>query len=401
MAKTKSKDLHLGYWKIFVYMFIGSILFGPFLSLPTGIQNISVYGTDVIALLICLGWIFYIPILKKAVISSQLVKTFIIFLGIGLVSVLLSPIQLTVSEKIISLLYLLRLAGYGSVTGAVFVLVSYEKIRPGLVKSFLVGVGICAAIAGWLQYILYDDLRNLYYMGWDPHYKRIYSFFFDPNYFGLILVLSFILVLFRFKKSVHSVLGAFFLFLTIAFTYSRSSFVSLVVSSIAYSLMKKHFRIVLSVVLLLIISVFLLPRPGGEGVRLERVISIYERIDSYKLALQMFSDHPILGVGFNTVRFAKRVYGIPWENLANSHSGAGFDNSLLFVLATTGIVGMSAFLYLLCLLLKTGDHLFRISLLSVLVHSFFLNSLFYPWVLAWLGIIFCLKELKGNTKGGS
>ncbi|GAI81903.1 unnamed protein product, partial [marine sediment metagenome] len=136
--------------------------------------------------------------------------------------------------------------------------------------------------------------------------------------------------------------------------------------------------------------------PGGEGVRLERTATIQSRFGSWQQALIIFRDHPLLGVGFNTYRYAQRNYGfLDQEKWQTSHAEAGVDSSLLFVLATTGIIGFLVYSWL-------GSSVIRLSLsvvnakiglvvlasvAALVCHSFFLNSLFYSWILAWLGII--------------
>ena len=37
---------------------------------------------------------------------------------------------------------------------------------------------------------VYPDLRNLWYLGWDPHYYRVFATLLDPNYVGILLVLT-------------------------------------------------------------------------------------------------------------------------------------------------------------------------------------------------------------------
>jgi hypothetical protein len=98
-------------------------------------------------------------------------------------------------------------------------------------------------------------------------------------------------------------------------------------------------------------------------------------------------------VGFNAYRYAQRDYGfLEEERWQLSHAGAGADSSLLFVLATTGILGLGAYLKIwLKVLEKSGSKKNRLLVLTVLgvllSHSLFLNSLFYPWIMAWLWLV--------------
>ena len=111
---------------------------------------------------------------------------------------------------------------------------------------------------------------------------------------------------------------------------------------------------------------------------------------------------PVVGVGFNAYRYAKYQQGIlNEEGLLESHSGAGADSSILFVLATTGVVGLMAYLNLGFNLWKyaAGNILFKTSLLGIIAHSFFNNTLFYPWAMEWLWLTLALGAVKENIKG--
>ena len=120
----------------------------------------------------------------------------------------------------------------------------------------------------------------------------------------------------------------------------------------------------------------------GEGVKLERTYSVWARAESWKTAWNIFSQNPILGVGFNTYRYAQGAS-------ADSHAGAGVDSSLLLVLATTGIVGFVIYLKYLKYLWKLGENdlVLSASLVALFVHSLFLNSQFYPHVMLWISLL--------------
>jgi len=61
----------------------------------------------------------------------------------------------------------------------------------------------------------------------------------------------------------------------------------------------------------------------------------------------------------------------------------------LFVLATTGVLGLSAYAYLWFKIIADSRKqvIVLASLAVLLASSFFINSLFYPWALVWLMII--------------
>ncbi len=147
------------------------------------------------------------------------------------------------------------------------------------------------------------------------------------------------------------------------------------------------------------VTIFLLPRPGGEGVRLERESTIQFRLINYGQSLVIARDNPLFGVCFNAYRYAQGRHGfLVGEELRSSHAGAGGDSSLLFVLATTGMIGLTVYLWLWgkALWLGRANLLVLATLLSALIHSLFINSLFYPWIMAWLWLV--LGLVKENKK---
>lgn len=383
--------------KNIIYIILVALILGPFAVIPLGVPTVNIYILDLLIILLWLSWFFRFRVFISIIRRYRFTPFFIGFLFVSAFSLLISPIQMNPTEKIISFLYLIRFASYPIISVTVTNVLRIKGIRKEGIIKWLGFSGITSAVFGWLQYLLYEDLRNLYYLGWDPHLKRIFSFYFDPNYFGIMVVLTLVVLFFHKVRgrlnTFLMVLKILMTFVTLAFTYSRSSFVSLVGSSVALSLLKRRYLISLFVIIVLMGTVFILPRPYGEGVKLERMFSIHERIESYKLALGMFADHPILGVGFNAVRYAKRTYGISWEYLSLSHSGAGFDSSILFVAATTGIIGLAGYLLFLFHLYESGGLLLKVSLVAVLIHSLFLNSLFYPWVMVWIWILVGLRRV--------
>ena len=139
-------------------------------------------------------------------------------------------------------------------------------------------------------------------------------------------------------------------------------------------------------------TILLLPRPGGEGVRLERTTSSLARLENWKKGLEIIKDQPLFGVGFNTLRYAQKDYGFLTSNWRKTHAGAGLDSSLLFVWATTGLTGLIVFLYFLKGVFKTKSLVIKASLLALIAHSFFNNTLFYPWVIIWFWLILGLEK---------
>ena len=177
------------------------------------------------------------------------------------------------------------------------------------------------------------------------------------------------------------------LLIALLLTYSRGSFVALVVTGTVFAWQQRQFKWLLLGCSIFILALFLLPRPSGEGVRLLRTMSISSRIaDSFE-AINLWKTAPLFGVGFNTVRFVRNEQPES-VNAEIAHSAAGFHNSFLFLLATTGIFGLASFIWMGKKLWELVDprnrQVLGLTLLAVCIHSLFDNSLFYPSVMVWI-----------------
>jgi len=277
-----------------------------------------------------------------------------------------------------SLLYLVRLWSYGMV--AVYVLNFVKDFKNLELK--LIAISIVSAIFGWTQYLLWPDLTSLKHLGWDDHLLRMTGTFLDPTFLGLVLVLGLVIVHDKFPKLIY------FLLFSLAFTYSRSSYL-IAMSFLAFK--KKYASL-----LFFLLVILLIPKNIGEGTNLIRTVSGSNKITNYQETIEIFKRSPIYGVGFNNLCNAREYYLNDIDT--KSHSCSGSDSSILFLLTTTGVIGTIIFINFI---LQTGalsHRLFFNSLSLVLVHSLFANSLFYPHIMFWL---FCLLGLRGeiNSQG--
>lgn len=311
-------------------------------------------------------WILKLP--KIFCRTNKLLKPILAFGNVGVISLLIALFRFEPFQVAVGAMYLLRFLVYSSLSG---VMVQSIKLVP------IVGVG--TAILGILQYIIMPDVRFLEYWGWDPHYYRIVSIFLDPGFTGIILVLTLIfMVINNYHKFWWIVV-----YVALALTYSRASYLAFFTAFTWISIQKKDWKYSVISIFILGLTILVLPRnSSGEGVKLERSSTVYARIESWKKAWQIFSDNPIIGVGFNTYRYAQKAS-------SESHAGAGSDSSILLVMATSGIVGFLFYLKYLKKLWEIGkDNLIiTTSLVAIFVHSFFLNSLFYPAVMLWMAFL--------------
>lgn len=328
-----------------------------------------------------------------------------LFILIAIISSLFSPLTLTFSERIIGFAYLIRLIIYFLAGWIVFD--QHERLSLLIPKIFITA-SVILAILGLLQLIFIPNLQFLQSEGWDPHKYRTVSTFLDPNFLGGFLVLGLLLIFTKITQKSSQVLIIAFIvvYLATLTTFSRSTALMFSISFISFAFLKKSVHLSLFILVLIlgfIITFIFYNQTISLPNNVDRQQSAEYRINSYQQGYTIFTHFPILGVGFNNYRYAlKNLNLIPKEYLSHRGSSAN-DSSLLFIASTTGIIGLIIFLAFLFTLIKTSlqnTSTFKIAFLSglmgLLVHSLFVNSLFYPWFLIW--IMFMAGLISVHTK---
>lgn len=170
----------------------------------------AVHPGDVIIGIAVLSWFFLLVKNRNfSVFKSFLTKPLFIFLGICLVSLLVNIVHLNQTSFLISLLYSVRFFLYAMLF---FIIKDFDKKQKILVVKLLVFSGAIIVVGGIIQYFLYPNLRNLYYLGWDEHLYRLFSSFLDPNFAAI-----FISLFLTFFLSVAGILVVLFLLIKFGF----------------------------------------------------------------------------------------------------------------------------------------------------------------------------------------
>ena len=406
------------FYRIVSFLIFIIFPFGQFTKIPItvfGLPEVNFYIFDVLVGAFVGVYLVDWMASGKKFNKSQLF--FLPFVTIALLSLILTPLKLELMQYLVSSLYLIRWLVY-SLLIIVFVGLAKrdnQQFNKDNLICFLGIIGTMTAVFGLIQYFLWPDLEALTYFQYDPHFHRLAGTFFDPNFIGIILVLTIILLLFsnlqKFGKIKQYWLSHLQLLLTtvaLVLTYSRSSYIALLVVILLISWFKNSVKLIILLLGVGFISWLVLPfNTGGEGVNLLRTSTISSRVGSWQQALNIGLDHPILGVGFNAYRYTQVQYGYLTDNWQESHSGAGVESSWLFIFATTGIAGLLAYLFFWAKLLgikreigdkrdKNSTRLILISLAAVATHSLFINSLFYPWVMFWLAVLISTMIIQRN-----
>ena len=180
---------------------------------------------------------------------------------------------------------------------------------------------------------------------------------------------------------------AFLTLIAIFLTYSRSALLMLIVGAFVFLFLNTKKTQAILVVVIFLLSTTLVPKAyKTEGTNFFRIASSEARLGSAKQAIEIIRKNPFFGVGFNAYRYAKSRYGFQPSMLEGSHADAGTDNSFLFLLATTGVIGFIAYLYMWFKILKINirSKLLIASISALFVDSLFVNSLFYSFLMFWI-----------------
>lgn len=428
--------------KIFILLILFLFPFGEILRLEMG-NNIVIKPLDVVVGLAAIWWVVsQIQSLKfkvqnynskfKSLRKSYFLFPLLLFVSIGLYSLLINLSWLKSQEFFVSFLYLVRWVSYALLFPIVL---QFDKTFKKKITVFLFIDGLIILAFGYLQYFFYNSLKNLYYLGWDEHMHRIFSTFFDPNFAGAFFVLYLLFVGGLILKNISkrhsgkrgtSASGIRFItavrdsgqarmtilsivllltLLAIFLTFSRSALLTLIVGAVTFFiLINKKKLLLLLFGTIILFGLIASPKFYDENMNLFRETSSKARLANYDVALRVIQDHPIVGVGFNSYRYTKPLYGLDhdWVD-APSHADAGVDNSYLFVLATTGIVGFVAYGWLWIHFLKNAFSLhkkkFKIGAVIVIsssfalfTNAFFINSLFFAPLMLWMWIIIALLD---------
>jgi hypothetical protein len=423
MAKKITQTLQFLFFATLVTFPTGQVLR---LQLPNNI-NVSLF--DIAVVLTGTFWLLTMLLGNKKYQSYFLTKPLLLFFLAILVSLAANIFRHDLTEIGIALLYALRWLLFVCIY---FVVKEVDQEFRVKIPTLLTIIGTGVVAIGYIQYFFYSNLRNLYYLGWDEHMLRMFSSFLDPNFAGAFFVLFFLFLSGQiFAKysggNTYTILSfprkresmdprsksgmtkdliwknitlyclSFVTFIAIFLTTSRSALIMLFVGLFTFLLLigkKKWIFIVFGIT----VGIFILASRFFyiENINPLRVTSSIARIESAANALHIISRDPIFGVGFNAYRYAQYDYGFrSRETEYPSHADSSTDNSFLFVFATTGIVGLAAFLYLLSRIYALGirqhDRVFGkilvASLIGLCVNSIFINSLFYPLLLYWLVVL--------------
>jgi O-antigen ligase len=290
------------------------------------------------------------------------------------------------------LLYLFRLAAYFYFGVYVWNFIKKKAGNKKLLLDSLLSLSLVSALLGWIQFFTFPDIKPFFVWGWDMHFLRIVGTFLDPTFLGLIIVFGLILSIYRYidSKNWKDIVFTLFLLISLAFTYSRASYLAFIGALLVIIFLNKKLKKLLVLAAALILIAFILPTAKNHSIELFRTFSAVAKVENYQSTLKIFSKSPVFGVGYNNMCLANRKF-IGFQDFS-SHACSGSDSSLLFILATTGVVGLMIFVFSIWKVFKSLPRnrnllILGVSFLALIIHSLFSNSMFYPWIMGWMIIL--------------
>lgn len=383
-------------WFLTIGTFV-ALIFGEFGRFPFGGGGLSVTVYDLMLGLTVVFLLVWQIGIKR---NLSTLKVLLLWLPFWIVAVL----SLLVSGHLQGGFYLIRFIFYCLSFWIGFCLIKEKVTSLEMVNKLLASLGGVISVLGIIQLLVFSDLRPLTPFGFDPHQGRLVATFLDPNFVGSFLNITLAITFYSWVKTPKKwkVFLAALICSGIILTFSRSAYLFLITQCLIWGIFKYRKLLILLLVINLVLYLSI-PKFSERiigGFRVDK--SSIERFYSWQNGLLVFQSSPVLGVGFNNLRLSFDTLALTKTYSEDGgHAGAGVDSSLLFVLATTGILGLIAFLYFWSRIVfgKYSSQLglvIRGLLLGVLVNSQFINSLFFPPVmlvlLFWLGMCWSVKE---------
>lgn len=369
---------------ILLYLIVISLSFGNFLRLSFFNQQVNFYFHEIFIILFILFSIKNYKSIFNFIKKNKSIYLYILILSISLFNNFWSY---NFFQNTVGFMYLARLTLYFLFYSSLSVYVLSLKDKQVLFKKILHLFFLLTGIFSFIQFLFYPDLRNLEYLGWDPHQYRLFGMFLDTTIAGMVFILGFYFYLLDKKKNVFNLFFNFIYFIFILFTYSRITYIAFFISLIFYFIESKKIKYLLIFLFIFIIGIFILPKPKGESVNLARTFTIDARISDFKNGIEIWKKNMVFGVGYNRIRYVK--------NSSSLHSGASFSSSFLTILVASGIFGLGFFIYFLYKQFIYLTFEGKLYVLPIIIASVFDNVLLNGLI---LGLFFVISSFTLSGK---
>jgi len=327
-------------------------------------------------------------------IAPGVVNTFIGFLFVSFLArkiltrerlFITTPISLPfLLLMVVSLVSFINSIDYGAsfrgmeklVISALLFLICAEEIRDRkhmnrIILSVIFGAALASLDAIWQVNFGWDFIR-----GNEPIINigltRATAAFPDANVLGVYLsaitplIIGLALFYFKGRKRITTILAAALATAGIILTFSRGTALGLYMAVLLISICRKSKIMTLSLVILLLVFPFILPRTIKDWAKIGHYNPIVfmcntDRISVYKNSVNMIKHHPIIGVGVNTYSKNYFKYKLPEPDDARTGDFMFAHNHFFQMAGEIGLVGLGVFLWLLFRLFKKCMHIYKSS----------------------------------------
>jgi hypothetical protein len=383
--------------------------------LPTGTSEAPLLVNDLCVM----------AMLAAGVVSGLVARSFridrvagiaLVFASLGGISAVLAVPRFGLSgyELLVSTAYLARWIVYFGIY-----LVVINVVRSDDVMSLwhtLEATMLIFAAFGIVQSLFIPHFAQVVYpesrpwVDWDEQGHRLVSTVLEPNIAAGMIVLTLLVQLAQLAGGERVPLWKpLLMFAAQIATLSRSALVALFVGGLLILSVRGVSRRMLrfGAVALLAVAVASpkLIEYAQTYTKLQVDASAMTRVTHWLRALQVFSDNPIIGVGFNTFGYVGEVYGWPRVGLA----GNSMDGGLLFIAVMTGVLGLSLYLAMLGVIISRCRRVWRdvtmapryralatgiaAATIAICVQSFFVNSILTVFVMEPLWLLWGMASV--------
>jgi hypothetical protein len=396
---------------VILLLVVGQLGRIPILS--TGTSEAPLLVND-IGLLALIAVVFISALAAESFRIDAVGGLMIAFATIGLVSALLAVSRYGLSglQVVVSLAYLARWFTYFTVYLVVINIVRGDDVMD--VWRSLETMMLIFSVFGIFQSIFLPHFAQLVYpdsrvaVDWDEQGHRLVSTMLEPNIAGSMIMLMLLVNVAQLAVGEDVPVWKPLVFLAaLVATLSRSSLVGLVAGLAVILAVRGISRRMLRFGILVgVLMLATLPKLIAYAAHFNKLTffdaSAMSRVVHWLLALRIWADHPIFGIGFNTFGYVVVRYGGTRSGAASFSS----DGGLLFIGVMTGIVGLMLYLTMLALVFRRCRSIWRDPLsppgwralavgigagtIAICVHATFVNSLLTPFVMEMLWVMWGL-----------
>lgn len=393
--------------EVLTVLFLGSVVLGQVARVPliaTEIKAAPVLLSDLLAATLCV-WLFASVLVAGRIRLDRAVALLGGFVAVNIVAISVAAARfgLSVPEVAFSSLYLIRWTLYATLY--LFALTGLRRdAAPRVIRAAVVICGIFAAF-GIIQsaflpdfaFIVYPDA--IPYVDWDVQGNRLVSTFLDPNFAGAFIMFGLLYMHASGTERHHHSYPLLAIFwVALILTLSRSAIIATLVGLGVLTLRTRSFRRLFVPLLCFgLVATLLTDRLLKFAADYNKLTflepSALSRLTSWLLAWRIFTDNPIIGIGYNTYGVVRAAYG----SAVSGNTAFGSDGGVLYIAAVSGIVGLALLGAVLWRVATIGLRTYRTMTLpssvrvlgltlhawipSLVVHSAASNSIFYPFII--------------------